>query len=131
MKSLITKTSILLFGLISISGCANSQPTQTQEEQASSTQESTTTTQPTTEQLSIIEISDFKFSPSTVESQTNTLITWINKDSTPHNIITSDRLIESPIIYQGERFTFIFDTPGTYSYSCGIHSAMKGEIIIK
>ncbi len=131
MKSLIIKAPVLLFGLIIISGCANSQSTQPQEEQTSSTQESTTTTQPTTEQSSIIEISDFEFSPSTLETTIGTSITWTNKDSVPHNIVTSDELIKSPTMNQRESFSFTFDTAGTYSYICGIHPSMKGEIIVK
>jgi plastocyanin len=35
---------------------------------------------------------------------------------------------ESPDMRKGETYSMTFDTPGTYSYICGIHLFMKGTV---
>lgn len=82
-------------------------------------------------QTQSITISNFTFSPSTLEVAAGTTVTWTNNDSAPHTIVTADKLISSPTLKTSESFTFKFDTAGTYSYSCGIHPSMKGEVIVK
>lgn len=61
-------------------------------------------------------------------------ITWINEDQTFHTVTSGDPLtgpdtrFDSGILSPGTRFSWMFGTPGTFSYFCTIHPFMRGEI---
>jgi len=79
-----------------------------------------------------IAIDNFKFSPATMTIEAGESVTWTNKDSVRHTI-TSDlgNELDSSMINNGESYTHIFNTPGTYQYHCTPHPSMKGTIIVK
>lgn len=56
-------------------------------------------------------------------------VTWTNQDGTAHTVKFSDS--ESGHLGNGEAYTKKFDAPGTYTYSCGIHTSMKGTVEVK
>lgn len=76
-----------------------------------------------------IAINNFSFNPQTTTIQAGTTVTWTNNDSVTHNIRSAN--FNSPDIPSNGTFSFKFDNPGTYDYSCGIHPSMKGQIIVK
>ena len=80
-----------------------------------------------------IEISNFAFSPQTLRVQAGdaVTITWTNNDLAPH-IIVSDtgNELTSEKLNQGNSYSHIFTTAGTYNYHCSIHPSMKGQIIV-
>src|SRR5262245_25677375 len=80
-----------------------------------------------------IAIENFKFSPATLTVTPGTAVTWNNKDEEPHNIVHIDqpRRFRSPAIDGGEKFTFVFNEPGTYKYICAVHPHMEGTVIVK
>lgn len=81
-------------------------------------------------EATVVEIKDFKFLPETLEIATGTEVTWNNGDIILHTVVADDGSFESENIARGETFSFTFETAGTFPYICGIHTSMKGEIIV-
>jgi len=78
-----------------------------------------------------IAIKNFKFMPPSLTVAPGTAVTWVNNDEEPHNVVSPDRVFRSKAIDGGEKFTAVFDKPGTYKYLCAVHPQMRGEIIVK
>jgi len=76
-----------------------------------------------------VEISNFQFSPQTITIPKGTTIIWTNKDSAPHNIVSTD--IKSETFRTGETYAYTFPSTGTYEYRCGIHPSMIGTVIVQ
>jgi plastocyanin len=57
-----------------------------------------------------------------------TTVTWVNLDAESHDVSTADLTIASPEITPGTSWSFTFDTPGTYAYTCSFHNNMTGVI---
>jgi plastocyanin len=81
-----------------------------------------------------ITIKNFAFSPATLAVNTGTTVTWTNKDSAPH-IVVSDtgapQAFSSESLSDGASFIFTFTQAGTYPYHCSIHPSMKGTIMVQ
>jgi len=78
-----------------------------------------------------ISIKNFKFVPPSLTVMPGTAVTWVNNDEEPHNVVSPDRAFRSKAIDGGEKFTAVFDKPGTFKYICAVHPQMRGEIIVK
>jgi len=78
-----------------------------------------------------ISIQSFQFVPATLTVAPGTAVTWVNRDEEPHNVVSPDRAFRSKAIDGGEKFTAVFDKPGTYNYICAVHPHMHGTIVVK
>ena len=80
-----------------------------------------------------IDIKNFAFEPQTLTVAAGTAVTWVNQDEEPHNIVdlAKPHVFRSPGIDGGEKYTFVFDKPGTYEYVCSVHPHMHGTIVVK
>ena len=78
---------------------------------------------------SAITIQNFAFSPNHLEVAKGSTVTWKNQDTAVHSIVSAT--FASRTLHNGETFSFTFDQPGTYAYSCGIHPAMQGTVVVK
>jgi plastocyanin len=76
-------------------------------------------------------IKSFKFVPSEIKVKVGTTITWRNEDSASHTVESNDGSLTSENLEQGDTVTFTFDKPGRVDYICGIHSSMKGAVIVE
>ena len=77
-------------------------------------------------------IEDYSFSPSTLTLPAGTTVTWTNRDSMPHTVISAgNRFPKSAMLKPGQSYSSNFAAPGTYSYFCSIHPRMTGKIIVK
>jgi 3',5'-cyclic-AMP phosphodiesterase len=77
-----------------------------------------------------VAVDNFSFSPGKASVPAGTTVTWTNNDDIPHNIVSTERTFESPILDTDEQFSFRFDVPGTYKYFCALHPKMTGQIIV-
>jgi plastocyanin len=77
-------------------------------------------------------IEGYQFSLSTMTIGVGDSITWTNMDTVAHTV-TSDSGTElsSAKLERGEKYSHIFNTPGTYKYHCAPHPSMKGTIIVQ
>jgi plastocyanin len=78
-----------------------------------------------------ITIKDFMFSPMTITVKAGGIVTWANSDDEPHTVVSDAGLFRSGAVDTGETFTFRFDRPGTYHFTCSIHPRMVGTIIVE
>ncbi|HEX6441283.1 MAG TPA: cupredoxin family copper-binding protein [Stellaceae bacterium] len=83
-----------------------------------------------------IAIENFAFSPETLTVAPGTAVTWSNHDEEPHNIVNvpgagQQRAFRSQAVDGGEKYSFVFNQPGTYSYICSIHPHMQGTVVVK
>jgi plastocyanin len=79
----------------------------------------------------IVLASDFMFSPASLTVQAGSSVTWTNKDDEPHTVVSDSGLFRSGALDTGESFSFKFDKPGTYRYTCSIHPRMVGTILVQ
>ncbi len=75
------------------------------------------------------------YSPNPVEVTAGDTIEWINEDSSPHTITsgqpgTIERGITPDLLFEGEKFSFVFNAPGAYPYFCILHPNMQGKVIV-
>ncbi|MGD0174622.1 MAG: cupredoxin domain-containing protein [Anaerolineales bacterium] len=77
-----------------------------------------------------IKIAGFAFDPANVTVKVGTTVRWTNQDSAVHSVTSDAGVWDSGSIAQGEMYTRVFDTVGTFAYHCGVHPSMKGTIIV-
>jgi plastocyanin len=78
-----------------------------------------------------IVIKDYMFAPNSVTVKAGTTVKWTNKDDEPHTVVSDTALFRSGAIDTDENFSFKFDKPGTYHFTCSIHPRMVGTIVVE
>ena len=78
-----------------------------------------------------IEIKNFMFAPNAVTIKAGSTVTWSNKDDEPHTVVSDAGLFRSAAMDTDETFSFTFDKPGTYHFTCSIHPRMVGTITVE
>lgn len=78
-----------------------------------------------------IEAKDFMFTPATLTVSAGAQVTWVNKDDEPHTVVSDTGMFRSGGMDTNESFSFRFDKPGTYHFTCSIHPRMVGTIIVR
>jgi plastocyanin len=128
--------ALALTVLLVAAGCGSSSS-------ASTTTQQTPATTPSTGGGTSVTIQNFAFTPQTLTVKAGTTVTWTNKDSVPHNIVsTTSMALDTPTastfasatLGQGQTFSFTFAKPGTYFYECSIHktqAAMHAQVIVQ
>ena len=80
----------------------------------------------------IVDITNFAYSPNPVEIPIGSTVTWINRDRVPHTATAQDRsAFQSGPLAPGDRFSQTFDQSGTFDYFCEFHASMKGTVIVR
>ena len=77
-----------------------------------------------------VAIQNFSFAPAKISVRAGSTVTWTNSDDIPHNVVSTTRLFKSSVLDTDQRFSFKFDTAGTYDYFCSIHPKMTGQIVV-
>jgi len=78
-----------------------------------------------------VQVVDFAFDPPTITIPVGTTVEWTNVGPTQHNVVSKDRIWESPILEAGGTFRFTFEEPGTYAYWCTLHPTMLGSVTVQ
>ena len=78
-----------------------------------------------------IVIKDFMFTPMSLTVTAGSMVIWANKDDEPHTIVSDTGLFRSGALDTDESFSFKFDKPGTYHFTCSIHPRMVGLIVVQ
>lgn len=57
-------------------------------------------------------------------------VTWTNKDSVPHDVVVTNGPVKfrSPMLTEGQSWSYTFTRPGSYSYTCSVHPDMKANV---
>lgn len=101
---------MLILGIVTVSGCTSS----LNQSEAAYT----------------VTIQNMAFNPPTVYIQAGTTITWINKDSTSHHVVSDTGVFDSGNLNKGQSYNYTFYQAGNYSYHCSIHPSMTGTILV-
>ncbi len=72
-----------------------------------------------------------EFRPYTITVPVGTKVTWTSKDGEEHSVTSDTDLFHGALYALGISWSYTFDTPGTFEYSCNIHSEMTGKIIVE
>jgi preprotein translocase subunit SecA len=78
-----------------------------------------------------IEMDDDIFRPAQLTVAAGTKVTWVNRGSKAHTVVSNDKLFDSGLVNVGGEFSHTFAAPGTYSYHCAPHVKMIGQIVVK
>lgn len=76
-------------------------------------------------------VKDFMFAPMTLTVSAGSTVTWANMDEEPHTVVSDTGLFRSGAIDTHDSFSFKFDKPGTYHFTCSIHPRMVGTIVVQ
>jgi plastocyanin len=77
-----------------------------------------------------VTIKDFAFGPASLTVSAGSTVTWDNADAVTHSVKWDAGTPGSDPLAHDATYARTFTTPGTYSYVCGIHSRMKGTIVV-
>jgi plastocyanin len=80
-----------------------------------------------------VKITNFQFSPATLNVKPGTKVTWTNDDTATHSIKDTSPLatpVSQDLVGKGATFSIIYERPGSYSYICGIHQYMTGTVTV-
>jgi plastocyanin len=78
-----------------------------------------------------LKIDNFKFGPNKLTITKGTEVTWTNQDDIPHSIVLTALGVRSKVLDTDKAFSYQFDKTGTFSYICGLHPFMHGQIVVK
>ena len=78
-----------------------------------------------------ITVKNFMFMPMTLTVTAGSTVTWANQDEEPHTVTSDTGLFHSGALDTNESFSFKFDKPGTYHFTCSIHPRMVGTIVVQ
>ena|ERR1044071_337533 len=78
-----------------------------------------------------IEMGDDIFQPAQLTVAAGTKVTWVNKGSKAHTVVSNDKLFDSGLVNVGGEFSHTFDAPGTYLYHCAPHAKMIGRLVVR
>ena len=92
--------------------------------------ESPTPGTPPAQQASV-QIKDFEFAPSKVTIKVGGTVTWTNEGASAHTVTADDGSFDSGQLQKGKTFSRTFDSTGTFSYHCSIHSSMKAQVVVE
>ena len=80
--------------------------------------------------LNTISMRGSVFSPSGLQVNINSTVTWINDDNMVHTVTSDNGTFNSGDIAPGGRFSYSFSNTGTFQYHCMHHSGMAGSITV-
>ncbi|MEO6456675.1 MAG: S-layer homology domain-containing protein, partial [Chloroflexia bacterium] len=76
-----------------------------------------------------VNIESFAFQPQNITVSVGSIVQWTNLDQAAHDVHSAGNWT-SPLLNQGESFSFTFNSAGTYSYICQPHPFMTGTITV-
>jgi plastocyanin len=75
-------------------------------------------------------IDNFTFKPGTITVPVGTTVVWENDDDIPHTVVSMDGTFRSAALDTEDKFSFTFDTPGTFEYFCSLHPHMTAKVVV-
>jgi plastocyanin len=85
----------------------------------------------------VVSMAGNQFAPDTITIAAGSVVTWVNNEDPNtldniHDVIASDYAsFLSDYIAPGATYSQEFDTPGTYTYLCDLHTNMQGTIVVE
>ncbi len=70
------------------------------------------------------------FDPASFPANAGEEVSWFNADTVGHSVTSDDGTFDSGVLQPGDRWTWTFSQPGTYTYHCTPHPYMTGTIVV-
>jgi plastocyanin len=124
---------LLLVGML-VTACGSQSAAATPTDTVAAAPTATSGSQPTTAATgnkTVVQVSNFKFTPATITVKAGTTVEWQGQSGThevkndPGSSLTFDGPLDT-----GAKFDVVFSAPGTYHYHCQIHPSMVAEVIV-
>jgi plastocyanin len=81
--------------------------------------------------VNTVTIQNFAFAPAALTVKVGTTVTWINQDSDAHTVTSQHQgPLKSAALSTGNRYSYTFTKPGSYSYLCTIHPFMTATVTV-
>ncbi len=92
-----------------------------------------TTTTATAPVLAFNEVIIFgrAYMPSSITVPVGTTVTWTNPDAEEHTVTSNIGGLFDNYLLGGDSFSYTFNEPGTFTYSCMPHPEMLGRVIVE
>jgi plastocyanin len=78
-----------------------------------------------------VEIRRTGFVPASVTITSTDSVTWVNRDTVNHQVVSDTGAFASPTLRPGQRFTFTFRASGQYRYRDALEPAERGTVIVR
>jgi len=78
-----------------------------------------------------VSITKAGFVPSALTIAAGDTVTWTNADTSSHQVISKDAGFATPLLKPGESYSFLFKTPGRYTYQESAVKKMRGTVTVK
>lgn len=94
----------------------------------------TSTAAPTDQSAEIVDyplpVMEWAYAPAVVTVAPGSWVTWSNAGGETHTITSFDNSFDSREVGPSEGFSWFFETPGTFQYTCTLHPWMVGTITV-
>ena len=86
---------------------------------------------PTLAQQSEVHAVNNTFTPAVLTVPVGTTIRFVNDDTEIHDVVQRGGGFDSGLLFQGNSWSYTFDTPGIFEYVCLPHPFMSGTITVE
>jgi plastocyanin len=69
--------------------------------------------------------------PNPVMITVGSTVTWTNNDTIPHTSTSDNGVFDSGNMAAGAKFSFTFNTRGTFPYHCTFHPGMVASVVVQ
>jgi plastocyanin len=76
-------------------------------------------------------VDNVTFAPTPLKVKAGTTVTWVNHDDIPRSIVCPALKVHSHALDTDDSFAYKFDQAGIYTYLCGIHPHMHGQVVVE
>jgi plastocyanin len=78
-------------------------------------------------------MSGYAFGPRALTITAGDTVTWVNRDSAPHDVKTTSgpESIHSPMLDKGATWSHTFTVAGSYGYVCTVHPGMTAQLLVE
>ena len=84
----------------------------------------------TSQSSNTILVQNSSFTPSILNVQVGTTVTWINKANTTQQIVSSTGVFSSGNLTNGMIYSYTFNQSGSYPFHSAVNPSMTGTIIV-
>jgi plastocyanin len=74
---------------------------------------------------------DSLYAPEALTVSAGTTVRFVNDDADIHTFTDKNGAFDSNLLFQGQTWQFVFNSPGTYEYTCLPHPWMTGTITVQ
>ena len=78
-----------------------------------------------------VEMRDFQFFPAKLTVNAGTEVSWVNRDSVPHNAIGDGGAFDTGTVDGGGSVSVVIDRSGSYPYVCTFHPGMEATLTVR